>query len=93
MIASNKFNVFLCLAVLSFTSISEEKPYFSEYVTGIQAVTSFHHENNNDDLDLCLLKPAKKVSHAYYQDYYLAHNSKYKYFNYLPKSPRGPPVI
>lgn len=93
MIASNKFNVFLCLAVLSFTAASEEKPYFSDHVTEIQAVTSLHHENNNDDLDLCLLKPAKKVSHVYCQDQYYFQNSKQKYFNYLPKSPRGPPVI
>ena len=91
--AANKLNVFLCLTVLTFTSVFEEKPFISEYDTGIQAVTSLSHGNTSEDPDLCLLKPAKKISHDYCQDQYSFHNSYHKYSNQLPKSARAPPLV
>ena len=93
MIVSNKFNVFLCFAVLSLTAFTEDKPLFSDYVTGIQAVTSLSHENNNDDLDLCLIKPAKKISHEYCSVQYSFLKTNPKSFSYLPKPARAPPRV
>jgi len=93
MIASNKFNVFLCLAVLVFTAFPEEKPFLSDHDSGIQAVASQCHGNTNDDLDICLFKPAKKTSHEYHQKQYSFHNSNQKYFNHLRKSARAPPLV
>jgi hypothetical protein len=93
MIASNKFNVFLCLAVFTFTALSEEQSFLSDHVTGFQAVTAQCHGNTSDDLDLYVLKPAKQISQEYCQKRYFFYHSNQKYFNHSTRSARAPPLI
>jgi hypothetical protein len=90
--ASNKFNVFLCFAVLSLTAFTVDKPLFSDYVTGIQAVTSLSHENNNDDLDLCLVKTTKEISHDYWQYPNSPYNSNHSCLSHFTNLARAPPI-
>jgi len=93
MIASNKFNVFLCLSVFTFTASFEEKPFLSDFDNGIQAVTSICHGNTSDDPDVCLFKPVQKISHKFYQNQYVFSHSSQKHFKYITKSARAPPRV
>jgi len=93
MIAANKFHVFLCLAVLSFTALSEENSIFTDHVNGIQAVSSFSPFNKNNDLDLCLLKWDKKISHEYCPIQYSFLKTNQKYSHHYAKSARAPPRV
>jgi|GEM_PF-3218675 len=93
MIVPNKFHVLLCLAVLTFTAVAEDKSNFTEYLNGMQAVSAVSPFNETDDLDLCLLKPDNKISHEYGPIQYSFHKTTQKSSNYYAKSPRAPPLV
>ena len=91
--ASKKFNVLLCLVVLAFTVSSEELVFLSDHVAGVQTVTVQSQGNTDDDLELCLVNPVRKISPKYVQAQYAFHHSNHFYSNHLRQSARAPPLV
>lgn len=93
MMTAKKFNVLLCLVVFSFTALSEEQVFLSDHVAGVQTVTVQSQGNTDDDLELCLVKPAKKIPNRYVHNPYAFQHANHLNSNHLRQSARAPPFV